>query len=110
MIKIQSSSPPVVYQTDYSWQLPSFTGDVQWNGQYKRFEVSDGKNWIPIDNTVHVTTDTYVAETLKWAKEKMIEEKELDKLAKEYPALENARKQLDMIKVLVKSEEIKVPK
>jgi hypothetical protein len=44
---------------------------------------------------------------LKWAKEKMIEEKELDKLAKEYPALENARKQLEMIKILVKSEEIK---
>jgi hypothetical protein len=40
----------------------------------------------------------------------MREEQELDKLAKEYPALENARKQLDMIKVLVKSEEIKVPK
>ena len=90
--------------------MPSFTGDVRWNGQYKRFEVSDGANWIPIDNTVQITTDTYVAETLQWAKEKMREEQELDKLAKDYPALENARKQLDMIKVLVKSEEIKVPK
>jgi len=107
MIKIQSSSPPVVFQTDYSWQLPSFTGDVQWNGQYKRFEVSDGKNWIPIDNTVHISTDSHVSEALTWAREKMREERELDKLAKEYPALDNARKQLEMIKVLVKSEEIK---
>jgi phage terminase large subunit-like protein len=107
MIKIQSSSPPVVYQTDYSWQLPDVTGNVQWNGQRKQLEVYDGKNWITIDNTVHVSTDTYVAETLKWAKEKMVEERELEKLAKEYPALENARKHLEMIKVLVKSEEIK---
>ena len=107
MIKIQSSSPPVVYQTDYSWQLPGFTGDVRWNGQYKRFEVSDGANWIAIDNTVHVSTDSNVSEALTWAREKMQEERELDKLAKEYPALENARKQLEMIKVLVKSEEIK---
>jgi nitrogenase molybdenum-iron protein alpha/beta subunit len=87
--------------------LPSYTGDVQWNGQTKQLEVNTGTSWVPIDNTINLNTDSSVAETLQWAREKMREERELEKLAKEYPALDNARKQLEMIKVLVKSEEIK---
>jgi nitrogenase molybdenum-iron protein alpha/beta subunit len=92
---------------DNSYQLPSVTGQVQWNGLTKRLEVNTGTTWMPIDNTVNLTTDSTVAETLKWAKEKMREEREFERLALEYPALDNARKQLEMIKVLVKSEEIK---
>ena len=113
MIKIQQGSYPLVWQTDNSYSLPSITGQVRWNGATKCFEVCDNNNssynggWIRIDNTVQLTSDSQIQSVIEWAKKKMIEDEKIEKLAKEYPAVKDAKEKLDIIIKLVQDESIK---
>jgi len=112
MIKIQQSSYPLVWQIDNSYSLPSTTGQVRWNGQQKCFEVCDNGNsynggWVRIDNTIQLSSDPQVQSVLEWAKKKMAEDEKIEQLAKEYPAVKDAREKLDIIVKLVQDESIK---
>jgi hypothetical protein len=105
MIKIQSyGSAPPWYQVDTSYNLPSITGAVQWNGATKCFEVSNGSNWMRIDNIVQVqhTSQAYDINIIgHWVMTKMQEEEETKKLRSKYPALDEAYNHLELIKALV---------
>ena len=102
MIKIQSYGPvPSWYQVDLSHNLPSQTGVVQWNGTTKCFEVSNGINWMRIDNTVQVHHSADLQKIIAWANIKMLEEEEMQNLRSKYPALDEAYNHLDLIKALV---------
>ena len=102
MIKIYSYGlSPSWYQIDQSYNLPSVTGAVQWNGNTKCFEVSNGASWQRIDNTVQIS-NTYDMHTIAlWAMKKMQEEEETKKLRSKYPALDEAYNHLELIKTLV---------
>jgi hypothetical protein len=52
-------------------------------------------------DTVRVALSDEVIEILKWAKHKMKEESELQTLAEQFPVLEEALKDLEVIKILV---------
>jgi hypothetical protein len=104
MIKIYSNSPPLVYQIDNSYNLPSTTGQVRWNGSSKCFEVCDNSitgSWMRIDNSIQLSSDPQLTQVLEWAKKKMIEDEKIDRLAKEYPAVKDAKEKLDIIIKLV---------
>jgi hypothetical protein len=104
MIKIQSyGSTPGWYQIDTSYNQPSITGAVQWNGATKCFEVSTGSTWQRIDNTVQIqNSGTYDINVIgNWVMKKMQEEEELKNLRSKYPALDEAYNHLEMIKALV---------
>ena len=104
MIKIQSyGQTPQWYQVDHSYNLPSITGAVQWNGNTKCFEVSNGSSWQRIDNTVQVShSHAYDPNVIgAWVTKKMAEEEETKKLRSKYPALDEAYNHLEMIKALV---------
>jgi len=104
MIKIQSyGSTPSWYQVDTSYNLPSFTGVVQWNGNTKCFEVSTGSSWMRIDNTVQISNNnSYDINVIgAWVMKKMQEEEETKNLRSKYPALDEAYNHLDLIKALV---------
>mgnify|MGYP000892564053 FL=1 len=106
MIKIQSyGSTPGWYQVDTSYNLPSTTGAVQWNGATKCFEVSLGSSWMKIDNTVQIqNSGTYDINVIgNWVMNKMREEEELKSLRSKYPALDEAYNHLELIKALVTS-------
>lgn len=104
MIRIQSyGSSPGWYQTDTSWNQPSITGVVQWNGNTKCFEVSTGSSWMKIDNTVQITNTYDMSAIAQWATKKMAEEEETKKLRSKYPALDEAYNHLELIKALVTS-------
>lgn len=104
MIKIQShGSTPSWYQVDTSYNQPSITGVVQWNGTTKRLEVSNGISWLPIDNTVQISNTYDMSTIAQWAMKKMQEEEELKKLRSKYPALDEAYNHLELIKTLVTS-------
>lgn len=115
MIKVTSNSPSIVWQSDNSYSLTTATGAVQWNGTYKRFEVSNGSNWTPIDNTVQLNPSTEMLEIMNWVKKKMKEEAdeaELEVLARKNPAINdlvnqiNEKKhQIEMVKSLIKSSD-----
>jgi len=109
MIKIQSyGTSPNWYQTDTSYNLPSITGAVQWNGANKCFEVSTGGNggWQRIDNTIQIqhNAGAYDINVIgHWVMKKMQEEEELKILCSKYPALDEAHKHYTFIKELVKA-------
>jgi hypothetical protein len=104
MIKIESyGSSPGWYQTDTSYNLPSITGAVQWNGATKCFEVSNGSSWQRIDNTIRINnSNAYDINVVgAWVMKKMAEEEETKKLRSKYPALDEAYNHLELIKALV---------
>lgn len=106
MIKIQSygTTTPTWYQVDTSYNQPSITGAVQWNGNAKCLEVSTGSNWMCIDNTVQIqhNSQAYDINIIgHWVMTKMLEEEETKKLRSKYPALDEAYNHLELIKALV---------
>jgi len=107
MIKIHSKHKPIVWQVDREYLLPAQSGQVRWNGNYKQFEVCDNNSggWYKIDNSVELSCDEQTKDVLEWAKKKMIEDKRIEKLAKEYPAVRDAKEQLDIVIKLVQEED-----
>jgi hypothetical protein len=104
MIKIQSYGPtPGWYQVDTSYNQPSCSGAVQWNGATKCFEVSNGSSWQRIDNIVQIqNSQSYDINVVgEWVMKKMAEEEETKKLRSKYPALDEAYNHLELIKALV---------
>lgn len=77
-----------------------------------KLEVFDGSRWLEVQGgSTGVSLTPSATEALEWAKEKLREEQELRELAKEYPAVENIlaeieekKKQLEMVKILVRKE------
>ena len=105
MIRIQSSNPPIVWQINTSYRLPSISGHVRWNGNNREFEVADPNgSWHRIDPTVELESTAQLAEVVEWARKKMEFEKKLEKLAKEYPAVKDAKEKLELIMKLVEDE------
>jgi len=110
VIKIQHNSMPIVWQIDTSYNLPSCTGQVRWNGQMKCFEVDNTTNnnfsgWQRIDNTVQLQSSAEWEEIRLWAKKKIDEERRIEELAKQYPAVKDAKEKLDIIVKLVQDND-----
>jgi gentisate 1,2-dioxygenase len=102
MINIEfTGNSPIFYQIDRSYNQPGFTGAVQWNGYKKCFEVSDGTNWIRIDNNINFHSDIDMYKIAQWAMNKMAEEQKEKDLRSKYPALDQAYKDLELIKGLI---------
>ena len=104
MIKIESTTYPLVWQVDRDYTLPATSGQVRWNGFSKCFEVCDNQNdgkWYKINNTIELRNDPQIGEVLEWAKKRMEYEKKVEKLAEKYPAVKDAKEKLDIIMKLV---------
>jgi len=93
-----------MYQMNNDYNRPQVTGAVQWNGSTKKFEVSCGTGWIPIDNTVQISYSHDVFSLLEWVKEKKVQEEKIAKYADQYPAIKDAKEKLDILVALVKEE------
>ena len=106
MIKITSYTQPIVWQVDKQYLLPAQSGQVRWNGNNKEFEVCDNNSghWYRINPEIELRNDPQLGEVLEWAKKKMLYEQKLEKLAKEYPAVKDAKEKLDIIMKLVQDE------
>lgn len=103
MITVQYTGvAPSAYQIDRSYNLPSITGAVQWNGVSKCFEVSNGSSWQRIDNTVVLHNSIDVHAMHNWIEEQKRKQAEEQELRSKYPALDEAYKHLELIKTLVK--------
>jgi hypothetical protein len=108
MIKIEQTSQPIIWQVNREHLLPATNGQVRWNGSTKHFEVCDNNNngmWYKIDNTVELRSDPELADVMRWAKKKMQEDQRIEELAKQYPAVKDAKEKLDIIVKLVQDEQ-----
>lgn len=106
MIKTSVFGYPIIYQSDNTYGLPSYTGTVQWNGSVKKFQVSTGSSWIDIDNNINYDVDSKLLNIIKWAEKKMSEEKELEEKAKSNSTLANLLQQRKDIEEKIKTVEI----
>ena len=108
MIANVTGGPGVVVQGGYTNQIylnpsppgnPS-SGELRYNNH--QIEVFDGSSWRIISSSyTNISLQPDLLEVLEWARKKMLEEKELEELAKQYPILEDAMRDLEVIKVLV---------
>ena len=80
------------------------TGAVWWDNNTQSFKVVTGPNQsmeLGMD-TVNVELRPDVERILRWAERKMMEEARLDQLCKQFPNLEEARREFEIMLALVK--------
>jgi hypothetical protein len=78
-------------------------GSLRYNGNM--IEAYDGSTWRQVNqNYTNISLDIGMVEAIEWASKKMAEERELEELAKQYPILEDAMRNLEVIKVLVRGK------
>ena len=88
-------------------------GITRFNGNTQSLEVYDGASWMVISSSVaSVGLNNDANNAITWALRKMEEESQLEKLAREHPAinlaldnLKKAKTQLDAIIILSKEHE-----
>jgi len=109
-ITVEGGSPGGTYFTHSSSALGA--GNVRWNTNFQWFEVYDGISWISIvQGHTSVSLTPEAANILDWAKKKMHEETELDRLAKHNPTIaglieqkKNLDDKIKMVQILVREE------
>jgi hypothetical protein len=75
--------------TPYIDMTRTSAGMVRYNNN--NFEVYDGNSWIIMSGgLVQVSLDGVTLESLQWVRRKMTEEKRLEELAKNHPAVADA--------------------
>lgn len=83
----------------------SGSGMIKYNNKSQSLEVFDGNIWIPlINNYASIEMSHYGSTIMQWAAKKMEEEKHILKLAEHYPAVKDAKENLDLIMALVQQE------
>lgn len=66
-------------------------GKIKFNFNTQKIEIYDGISWISYPTEVQeITTTEETNRILKWAQRKMLEEQEIENLAKQYPAVQTA--------------------
>ena len=88
-------------------------GMTRWNGNTNNFEVYDGSTWMTLSsNVASVGLNNDAVSAITWALKKMAEEADLEKLAREHPAinialdnLKKAKIQLDATIILSKEHD-----
>jgi hypothetical protein len=89
-------------------------GNMRYNTTMQRIEVYDGNNWIQLAMPdVIVELNPEAQSLLAWARKKRDQEQELERLVQNYPALadarenlERAQEQLDMLATLARDDKL----
>ena len=87
-------------------------GQLQFNTNTQRLEVYNGSSWQMLNlGTYYVGLNPEAEQILDWARTKMYEERELEKLSAEHPAIKDLveqikqkEDQIKMVKNLIKKE------
>jgi hypothetical protein len=89
-------------------------GNMRYNTVTQKIEVYDGNNWIQMQMPdVMIDLNPEAQSLLSWARKKRDQEQELERLVKNYPALadakenlERAQEQLDMLVTLARDDKL----
>lgn len=87
--------------TPYVNMSNSSAGMIRYNGNNQSIEVYDGTMWYSLTGTMNLEFTTEVKELLDWAKQKREQEQRIQHLADKYPAVKDAKEQLDILMTLV---------
>lgn len=89
-------------------------GNMRYNTTMQKIEVYDGNNWIQMQMPdVMIDLNPEAQSLLAWARKKRDQEQELERLVQNYPALadarenlERAQEQLDMLAALARDDKL----
>jgi hypothetical protein len=70
----------------------------------QQMEVYDGTNWISITQTDTVGLTMPAEEAIRWAQEKMQDERNLEERMAKHPGLKDAYEKFQMMDILTKEE------
>jgi hypothetical protein len=84
-------------------------GILRYNSSSRNIEVYDGVAWLTLSGGhSHISLDASTQEAVQWARRQIEEEKRLEELAKQHPAVagawsavKHAQEQLDIVTTLV---------
>lgn len=79
------------------------SGNIRYNSSMSRMEIYDGTSWHGIpDNSLTISMSPDAEEAIEWAQKKMQEEKRIERLIEEHPAVKDAKEKLDILIALHK--------
>ena len=112
-ITVSGGNPGSTYIGNYS-NAPG-VGNMRYNPNNQNIEVFDGSTWIILSaHHANINLSDETVRLLEWAKKKMLEEAERNKLAETNPAINDLMKQIKdkeeqirVVQTLIK-EEVKV--
>ena len=81
------------------------TGQVRYNPNNQQMEVFDGNIWQAISQGATVGLSSDADDAIRWAREKMQEERDLKTKLEKHPALKDAYDKFKMMEALVYEQE-----
>lgn len=93
-----SHSPPYINNNGQS------AGSMRYNISAQQVEVFDGFNWIVVSQNVSIGLTWTADEAIRWAEQKMKEEKDLKQRMEQHPGLKDAWEKFQLIDLLTKEE------
>ena len=78
---------------------------MRYNTMTQQMEVFDGVSWINISQNASIGLSRTADEAIRWAQERMHEDRDLKAKMEKYPTLKSAYEQFKMIEALVYEEE-----
>lgn len=92
-------------QPAYVGQSGPAAGMVRFNTDSQNLEAFNGSSWVLIDPGIGIGLNGTAEDVLKWAMEKMYDERELKARMEKYPSLKAAYDQFKLVEALVSEEE-----
>jgi len=96
---------PSIPSSPYPSQGPDVSGMVRWNIVQSRMEVYDGHSWVTLGSSATVGLTPEATGILDWARKKMQEEEQIEKLVATHPGIRDLKDKLDVMIALVRKEQ-----
>jgi hypothetical protein len=93
------------YSAPYINNNGQSAGTVRYNTMTQQMEVFDGVSWINISQNASIGLSWTADEAIRWAHDRMHEERDLKAKLEKYPSLKHAYEQYKIIEALVYEEE-----
>lgn len=93
------------YQAPYIGNTGQSAGNMRFNTTTQQMEAFDGSIWISISQNVTVGLSWTAEEAIRWATEKMSEERALKERMDRHPGLRDAYEKFQIMDILTKEED-----
>lgn len=93
------------YSTPYISNNGQSAGTVRWNTSGQQMEVFDGIIWHSVNQNVNIGMTWTAEEAIRWASEKMAEERALKERIEKHPGLKDAYEKFQIMDILTKEED-----
>jgi hypothetical protein len=102
---IISTDPTILDVTSYN-NGPYTSGAVYWDSNNRQFKIVDpnGNAVSMPQGTANINVGSKLREMITWYEHKMLEEKQIAELCKQYPNLAEAKKEFDVLYNIVKEQ------